>query len=107
MMNMKLQEALRLLEACKQSILDETELEQNAEKQKDRLLSIFNKAFEAREGWSKLEFIEEKAMRWGFTREQIEDVIRQHVDVIGIWEVSDDKSRIRIAEAAPATAMAS
>lgn len=107
MMNMILQEALRLLEACKQSILDETELEQNAEKQKDRLLSIFNKAFEAREGWSKLEFIEEKAMRWGFTREQIEDVIRQHVDVIGIWEVSDDKSRIRIAEAASGTAMAS
>ena len=107
-MNNKLQEALRLLEACKQSILDETELEQNAEKQKDRLLSIFNKAFEAREGWSKLEFIEEKAMRWGFTREQIEDVIRQHVDEIGIWEVSDDKSRIRIAPAtAPDAAMAS
>ena len=78
---MKLQEAIRLLEACKSSILDESELEQNAEKQKDRLIGIFTSAFQRREGWNKLEYIEEKAMRWGFSREDIEDVIRHHVEV--------------------------
>eukprot|EP00398_MALV-I-01_sp_L67-1_P000283 gene283-912_t len=90
-------EAIRLLEACKSSVLDEAELEQDAAKSRDRLLQIFNRAFESREGWSRLEYIEDRAMKNGFSREEIEECIRQNVQDMGLWELSDDRSRIRLA----------